>query len=112
MQGSCPEGALIGKHLAPSASIIEIVKGDVFLSCSTRFGVIPDTLVYRRKSNPFILVLGHSGNELAERYENNAKISIVVNPDYRRGMFGSIQVTSAAYHAVCESAHRKYQIDY
>lgn len=89
MQGSCPERALIGKHLAPSASIIKIVKGDVFLSYSTRFGM---------------------------------------NPDYRRGMFGSIQVgvsevrsehffichgdMPAAYHVVCESAHRKYQIDY
>lgn len=88
MQGSCPEGALIGKHLTPSASIIKIVKGDVFLSCSTRFGVIPD---------------------------------------YLRGMFGSIQFRSVsvkyevstsvfamatAYHAVCEIAHRKYQIDY
>ncbi|MDX1303570.1 molybdenum cofactor cytidylyltransferase [Photobacterium sp.] len=38
-----------------------------------------------------ILVVGHRGNELIERYENSAKIRVVVNSDYPQGMFSSIQ---------------------
>ncbi|MFC1233771.1 molybdenum cofactor cytidylyltransferase [Vibrio sp. F74] len=38
-----------------------------------------------------ILVVGHRGGELAQRYQSNSNIVVVVNPGFEQGMFGSIQ---------------------
>ncbi|MET4695630.1 molybdenum cofactor cytidylyltransferase [Endozoicomonas lisbonensis] len=38
-----------------------------------------------------ILVTGYRGEELFERYTNNKRIQIVHNPDYKKGLFSSLQ---------------------
>ncbi|KEQ13419.1 hypothetical protein GZ77_13630 [Endozoicomonas montiporae] len=38
-----------------------------------------------------ILVTGHRGEELFERYKNNKRIQIIHNPDYKKGLFSSLQ---------------------
>lgn len=38
-----------------------------------------------------ILVVGHRGDELVQRYQNNDNIVVVVNPGFEQGMFSSIQ---------------------
>lgn len=38
-----------------------------------------------------ILVTGYRGEELFERYKNHHRIKIVHNPDYKKGLFSSLQ---------------------
>ena len=42
--------------------------------------------------NRVILVAGHRGEELQQRYQHQTDVLVVMNPHYQQGMFGSIQL--------------------
>ncbi len=58
-------------------------QGQTILDCS-----ISNALKFCRHA---ILVTGFRGNELSERYKNNPRIKVTYNPNFKEGLFTSVQ---------------------